>query len=87
MARTSKEKETVPVEEAARRLGINGDNLRRKMRYCCLHGITFPLGFALPPDTSNGEWTFCIPRRRFEAYMSGDDFSRPNEYKKRFDLV
>lgn len=42
-----------------------------------MHGISCPLGFAMPPSRDGGQWAYIIPRRRFERYMAGDDLSRP----------
>ena len=75
MPRKRQDQETVPLTEAARRLGMGYDSLRDKLRYCCLHGITFPLGFAIPPTRPNENWDYIIPRQRFEAYMSGQDLN------------
>ena len=73
-AETSPEKETVPLREAASRLGRNAADLAARMRYCAMNGLTFPLGFAMPPCSEDGQWTYIIPRQRFERYMAGEDF-------------
>lgn len=73
-ARPKAEKETIPLREAATRLGRNETDLAARMRYCALNGLTFPLGFAMPPAQEDGQWTYIIPRRRFECYMAGEDF-------------
>lgn len=70
-------KETMTVEEAAKRLGRGRDELTARLRYYAKHGIICPLGFAMPPDRDDGQWAYIIPRRRFERYMAGDDLSRP----------
>lgn len=72
-------KETVPLREAAARLGRNEAEMAARLRYCAMHGLVWPLGFALPPSCEGGQWAYIIPRRRFEAYMAGDDLSRPAE--------
>lgn len=72
-------KETIPLREAARRIGRNPDELAARLRYCAMHGISFPLGFAVPPSDSGGQWAYIIPRRRFETYMSGDDLRPVSE--------
>lgn len=67
------EKETVPLTEAAARMGRNTTDLAARMRYCALNGLIFPLGFAVPPAAESGQWIYVIPRRRFERYMAGED--------------
>lgn len=67
-------KEVVPLTEAATRLGRNRTDLAARMRYCALHGLICPVGFALPPATEDGQWIYVIPRERFERYMAGEDF-------------
>lgn len=69
------EKETVPLTEAAARMGRNATELAARMRYCAMNGMLFPLGFAVPPATEDGQWFYVIPRRRFERYMAGDDLT------------
>lgn len=70
-------KEVVPVVEVARRIGRREGELTARLRYCAMHGISCPLGFAMPPSKDGGQWAYIIPRRRFERYMAGDDLSRP----------
>ena len=67
-------KDVVPLREAATRLGRNQADLAARMRYCALNGLVFPLGFAMPPCSEDGQWTYIIPRQRFERYMAGEDF-------------
>jgi hypothetical protein len=72
-------KETITVEEAARRMGRRTSEIMERMRYCCLNRINFPLGFAIPPATKTGRWAYIVPKERFERYMSGDDLrNEPN---------
>ena len=71
------EKEVVPIVEVARRIGRGADELSARLRYCAMHGISCPLGFAMPPSRDGGQWAYIIPRRRFERYLAGDDLSRP----------
>ena len=77
MIATQHEKEVVPIGEAAKRIGRGTDELSARLRYCTMHGISCPLGFAMPPSRDGGQWAYIIPRRRFERYMAGDDLSRP----------
>jgi hypothetical protein len=73
-------RETITAEDAAHRMGCRPSELMERMRFCCLNRINFPLGFALPPASKSELWTYIIPRRRFEMYMSGDDlrYDEPN---------
>lgn len=71
------EKETMTLVEAAARLGRRKDELAARMRYCAVNGMTFPLGFAVPPPSKSGQWAYIIPRARFERYMRGEDMHRP----------
>ena len=77
MIATQHEKGVVPIGEAAKRIGRGTDELSARLRYCTMHGISCPLGFAMPPSRDGGQWAYIIPRRRFERYMAGDDLSRP----------
>lgn len=77
MGTTQPQKEVVPIGEAAKRIGRGTDELSARLRYCTIHGISCPLGFAMPPPRDGGQWAYIIPRRRFERYMAGDDLSRP----------
>lgn len=70
-------KETITITEAAARMGRGKDELAARMRYCAMNGISFPLGFAVPPPTEKGQWAYIIPRTRFERYMKGEDLNRP----------
>lgn len=71
---TSFVKETISLHEAAVRLGRNEVDFAARMRFCAMNGLTFPLGFALPPSSEDGQWIYVIPRERFERYMAGEDF-------------
>lgn len=77
MGTTQPQKEVVPIGEAAKRIGRGTDELSARLRYCTMHGISCPPGFAMPPSRDGGQWAYIIPRRRFERYMAGDDLSRP----------
>lgn len=67
-------KETIPLKEAASRMGRQVDELSARMRYCAMKGLYFPLGFAIPPANDSGQWMYVIPRQRFDRYMAGEDF-------------
>lgn len=71
--------ETITVTEAANRLGKKPATLMNILRQCALRGVTCPIGFALPPATDRGTWSYIIPKKRFEVYMAGLDFSVPPE--------
>ena len=74
--------ETIPLSEAAARMGRSPAELANRLRKCALTGVTFPLGFALPPGNDRGQWIYVIPRKRFEAYMNGLDLSVPEDRLK-----
>lgn len=77
-----RERETVPLKEAARRMGQGTESLTAHLRACAMRGVACPIGFALPPGTDRGQWSYIIPRKRFEAYMGGLDLSVPPERLK-----
>lgn len=70
-------KEIVTLTEVARRIGRGTDELSARLRYCAMHGLSCPLGFAMPPSRDSGQWAYIFPRERFERYMRGDDLTRP----------
>ena len=70
-------KEVVTLAEVAKRIGRGADELSARLRYCAMHGLSCPLGFALPPSREGGQWAYIFPRKRFERYMRGDDLTRP----------
>lgn len=55
-------KESIPVEEVAKRLGRNVDTIRAGLR----QGV-FPFGKAY--QTTNGQWVFVCSRQAFEHFM------------------
>ena len=68
---TTAMKESVPLTEAARRMGRRADEVSARLRYCTQHNLFCPFGYALPPPREDGQWAYIIPRNRFEWFMNG----------------
>lgn len=64
MSKKPYQNETVPIAEAARRVGTREQSLRMQMQQG-----KFPPGWAY--QTEKGTWVYIIPRNRFEAWMNG----------------
>lgn len=67
--------DTMTLHEVALLLNKKSETIAKRMRYCALHNVYFPLGFAVPPEDRDGQWMYVIPRQRVERYMSGADFA------------
>ena len=63
----NEENETMTVEEAARRFRVG----KQKIRTGIISG-KLPIGWAIFEEKS-GCYSFIIPRKRFEACVSGED--------------
>lgn len=79
MKKSDYTREVVPLVEVARRIGRSPDEFSARLRYCAMNGLSCPLGFAMPPSREGGQWVYIFPRERFERYMKGDDFTRPDQ--------
>lgn len=48
-------KEIITLAEVAMRIGRSADELSARLRYCAMHGLNCPLGFAMPPSRDGGQ--------------------------------
>ena len=62
----------ISVEEAAERMEVDLETLRRALRR---ERLPASFGFYVKEENAN-KGSYVIPRERFEAYMRGDDLAR-----------
>ena len=58
----------IPVEEAARRLGIGPDTLRAHLRA----GAWTQIGASAAQNPGRTTWHYLIPRAMFERFLAGE---------------